>query len=135
MTKPWPSVASVVGAGNDLAAGAQLLLQDDPLARPAADHARDLNATAVQLAGDGEHDGGVHTPADADRVPRLQQLGGPAEGACDVLDRIADLEIDQVVRALADRLDHQRDGPTSESALAIVRGMRSASGPSRTMTN
>ncbi len=104
-------VAAVVRADDDVAVAAQLLLEDDPLARPAADDARDLHALRGEALGDRVDHRGPHAAAHADRVAVVDELGGPAERAGDVRDRVADLERDEVAGALADRLDDERDRP------------------------
>jgi hypothetical protein len=103
------TVGPVIGADHDLASLAQLGLQDHPLARAAPDDARHLDAAALQLEGDRQDDGRADASPHADRVPGLDQLGRPAERPGDIGDGVARLELDQVGRALADRLDDQAD--------------------------
>jgi hypothetical protein len=104
-----PPIAPVVGARDDLARAAQLVLEDDPLLRAAADDARHLHPGLGQPEGDGVDDRGPHSAPDAHGVPGLDELGRPPEGAGHVLDRFPDLERDEVLGALADGLDDQSD--------------------------
>ena len=79
-----------------------------------------------EAEGDGVDDRRPHAAPDADGVAGLDELGGPAQGPGDVLDRVADLERDEVLGALADGLDHQRDraalrGPRRRSSAGSAR--------------
>ena len=103
------AVAAVVGAGHDLACRGELLLEDDPFARSAADDARHANATAIQLLGDRQDHGRPDPAADADGVAVLDQVGRATQRAGDVGDRVTGSKVDEVRGALADGLDDQGD--------------------------
>ena len=103
------AVRAIVGAHDDLAAGTQLRLKDDPFARTAADDAGHAHPGPTQLLGDGQHHCGADTTADARGATCLDQLGRLAQWADHVADCAADLERDEVLRTLADGLDYERD--------------------------
>ena len=109
VTNPWPAVAAVVGADDDLAGRPQLVLEDDPFAGAAADHARDLDAASMELLGDREDHRGADAAADADHPALVDQVGRPSERPGHVADHVTGLEGDEVDRALADGLDDQGD--------------------------
>ena len=108
--KAVPAVAAVVGADDHLAQPAQLRLEDDPFLGAAADDAEHGHAAAVQALGDRMHHRGAHAAADAQRAARGDQLRGVAERPGDVGNGLARLQRHQFLRALAHRLDDQRDG-------------------------
>ena len=85
------AVGAVIRADAHVAVAAQLLLEDDPLLRPAADDAGDLHAAGSQALGQGVDDGGAHAAADADGVARVDELGGAAQRAGHVPDGVTDL--------------------------------------------
>ncbi len=86
--EPRPAIAAVIGTGDDSPAARQLGLEDDPLARAAADHARDLDPAAGQLLRDREDDRRPDAATDADRVACLEQLGRTAERPRDIGDGV-----------------------------------------------
>ena len=102
-------VGAVVGAGDDVAQRAQLVLQDDPLLRAAADDAGDVHAALGQGLDDRQQHGRADAAADAHGVPGREEVGLGAQRTGDVLDGLADLELGELGRARADGLDHQGD--------------------------
>jgi hypothetical protein len=82
-------------------------------------------------------------PAEANALPFRLSSTVPALGtsfrdrwrARDVVDVVAGSERHQIRRALADPLDDEHNRSSCKSLSAIVSGMRSAPGPSRTVTN
>ncbi len=104
-----PPVAAVVGAGDHLARPAQLVLEDDPLLRPAADHARDLHAALRESHGDRVDDRRPDAAPDAHGVTGFDELGLAAQRPRDVLDPFTDGKADEILGALAHGLDDQGD--------------------------
>ena len=103
-------VRAVVGADADVAVAAQLVLEDDPLARPAADDAGDLDALRGQPLGEGMDDGRAHAATHADGAASVDELGGPAERPRHVADDVTHREDAEVAARLAHGLDDERDG-------------------------
>ena len=74
---------------NVIAAGAELILQDDQVLVAETDNASNLGALRMQCLGDGQCDGAADAAADNADVLQALDLGGFAQGADEVVDSLA----------------------------------------------
>ena len=84
------AVGTVVGHNDKLiAAGAELILQDDQVLIAETDNAGNLGALGMQCLGDGQCDSTADAAADNADILQALNLGGFAQGADEVVDSLA----------------------------------------------
>src|ERR1019366_9274033 len=108
--KAMTPVTAVVGPDIPFPQPPQLSLEDAPLLRTPADDAEHGDSATVQALGNGMHHSGADAAPDAERAARGNQFRGVAKRSGDVGNGLARLQRDQLLGALAHRLDDQRNG-------------------------
>ena len=105
------AVAAVVGHDAQLiAAGFELILENEQILAAEAHDAVDDTALLVQLPGDGQSDGAAHAAADDADLLQALGLGGAAQRADEIVDALAHLKAVQLHRGTTDDLEDDVHG-------------------------
>ena len=113
------AVAAVIGHDAQLvAAGLELVLEDEQILAAEADDAVHHAALLVQLLGDGQSDGAAHAAADDADLLQALHLGGAAQRAHKIVDALAHLQAVQLHGGAAHDLEDDIHG----ALLAVVTG-------------
>ena len=113
------AVAAVVGHHAQLvAAGLELVLEDEQVFAAETDHAVHHAALLVQLTGDGQSDGAAHAAADHADLFQALHLCGAAQGAHKIVDALAHLEAVQLHGGAA----HDLENDIHSACLAVITG-------------
>ena len=100
------AVAAIVGHDPQLvAAGIELVLEDEQVLAAEADHAVDNAALLVEFTGDGQRNGAAHAAADDADLLQAFHLGGAAQRADEVVDALTHFEAVQLHGGAADDLE------------------------------
>ena len=105
------AVGPVVGADDEVGAGGlELLLEDDEVLVAEAHDQVHVAPVVVELLGHGVGDGGAHAAADDGHPLEALGLGGPAQGAHEVLDVLALPLVVELLGGGAHELEDDGDG-------------------------
>ena len=113
------TVAAVVGHNAQLiAAGPELVLQNQQILIAEADHAVHHTALLVQLTGNGQGNGAAYAAAHDTDLLQTLHLGGTAQRAHEIVDALTDLQAVQLHRGTA----HDLENDVHSALFAVVTG-------------